>query len=92
VHVDKVKPYISDYMPKSWVTDESAVSESELPAVEQSNEFESSTERLGRPAKQGPIEQRSLELKISAEFDISSDTELKKPLGNTPRKASRIWI
>ena len=64
VHVDKMKPYVSDYMPKSWVTNESAVGESERPAVEQSNEFESSTESLKSPAKQGPTEQRSLEPKI----------------------------
>jgi len=87
VHVDKVKPYVSDYMPKSWVTNESAVSESERPAVEQSNEFESSTERLESPTKQGPTEQRSLEPEISAEFDISSETELKTPLRDTQRKA-----
>jgi len=41
--------------------DESAVSESERPAVEQSNEFESSAERLESPTKQGTTEQRSLE-------------------------------
>jgi len=87
VHVDKVKPYVSDYMPKSWVMDESAVSESERPAVEQSNEFESSTERLESPTKQGPTEQRSQETEISAEFVISSDTELKTPLRDTQRKA-----
>ena len=67
-------------MPKSWVTDESAVSESERPAVEQSNEFESSAGRLGSPTKQGPTERRSLEPEILTEFDISSDTELKTPL------------
>jgi len=87
VHVDNVKPYVSasDYMPKSWVMDESAVSESERPAVEQSNEFESSAERLGSPTNQGPAKQRSSELEISAEFNVCSDTELKKPLGDTPR-------
>ena len=52
VHVDKVKPYVSNYMPKSWVTDESAVSEFKRPAVKQLNEFESSTERLESPVKQ----------------------------------------
>jgi len=67
-------------MPKSWVTDESAVSESERPAVEQSNEFESSAGRLGSPTKQGPAQQRSIEPEISAECDISSGTELKTPL------------
>ena len=67
-------------MPKSWVTNKSAVSVSERPAAEQSNESESSAERLESPTKQGPTEQRSLEPEISAEFDISSDTELKKPL------------
>ena len=67
--------------------DESAVSESGRPAVEQSNEFESRAERLESPVKQGPTEQRSLEPEISAEFDISSETELKKPLRDTPRKA-----
>jgi len=87
VHVDKVKPYVSDYMPKSWVMDKSTVSESERPAVEQSNEFESSAERLQSPMKQGPTDQRSLEPDISAAFDISSDTELKNPLGGTPQKA-----
>jgi len=83
VHVDKVKPDVLDYMPKSWVMDESAVSESERPVVEQPNEFESSAERLEGPTKQGPTEQRSLEPEISAEFDISSDTELKTPLRDT---------
>jgi len=43
--------------------------------------------RLESPTKQGPTKQHSLEPEISAEFDISSDTELKKPLGDTPRKA-----
>jgi len=66
---------------------ESAVSNSKRPAVEQSNEFESSAERLESPVKQGPTEQHSLEPEISAEFDISSDTKLNKPLGDTPRKA-----
>jgi len=82
-----VKPYVSDYMPKSWVMDESAVINSERPAVELSNEFESSAKRLGSPTKQGPTEQHSLEPEITAECDISSDTELKKTLGDTPRKA-----
>ena len=88
VHVDKVKPYVSDYMPKSWVTNESAVSESERPAVEQSNEFESSTERLESLTKEGPTEQCLPEPEISAEFDISSDTELKTPLKDIQRKAT----
>jgi len=87
VHVDKVKPYVSDYMPKSWVTNKSAVSESERPAVEQSNEFESSAERLKSPMKQGPTEQRSVEPEISADFDNSFDTGLKTPLRDTQRKA-----
>ena len=52
----------------------------EWPAVDQSNESESSAEHLESLTKQRLSKQCSLKPKMSAAFDISSDTELKKLL------------